>query len=333
MLQVKADGIRRWSTADVPQARRLDYFAAALSEAIYPIRIDEVDPRTFHAEVSVAHVDAIRVCKMIGSPHAAFRGWSELTRTGNHGFNLQMTLQSSWTANHRGASKLAPRDILIIDSEYPLKTAIDAPFSAISVAVSENWLRQWLPNPKLLTARRIPGNSLWGHALSSYVSELSPELAAAPLLPLSVIADQVGSLLALTADGLKASSVTNTLATRSLLERALECLSQRCAEWQLTAADIASSVNVSLRTLHRAFAAANQTFGQALINARVRIALRMLASPSFNRLTTAEIGRRAGFPSASHFARVIRHRTGRTPLQLRKGVHPDAVARESLEVA
>jgi AraC-like DNA-binding protein len=43
----------------------------------------------------------------------------------------------------------------------------------------------------------------------------------------------------------------------------------------------------------------------------------MLTSPLFNRVTTAEIGRRAGFVSASHFARVIRRRTGRTPLELR----------------
>jgi AraC-like DNA-binding protein len=46
----------------------------------------------------------------------------------------------------------------------------------------------------------------------------------------------------------------------------------------------------------------------------------MLASPLFKRVTTAEIGRRAGFLSASHFARVIRNRTGLTPLQLRRQV-------------
>ena len=87
---------------------------------------------------------------------------------------------------------------------------------------------------------------------------------------------------------------------------------QRCTEWQLTAVDVAASMNVSARTLHRIFAAANETLGAALIEARASVAVRMLSSPPFNRLTTAEIGRRAGFASASHFARVIRNRTGRT---------------------
>ena len=33
--------------------------------------------------------------------------------------------------------------------------------------------------------------------------------------------------------------------------------------------------------------------------------------------------------SASHFSRVIRHRTGRTPLQLRRAVYADILGREA----
>jgi AraC-like DNA-binding protein len=54
------------------------------------------------------------------------------------------------------------------------------------------------------------------------------------------------------------------------------------------------------------------------MQARVDVATRMLRSPLFDRVTTAEIGRRAGFSDASHFARVLRKRTGQTPLQVRK---------------
>lgn len=102
-----------------------------------------------------------------------------------------------------------------------------------------------------------------------------------------------------------------------------ECVAERCTEPQLTAADVAAPLNISVRTLHRVFAAANQTFGEQLIDARARVALRMLTSPLFDRVTTAEIGRRAGFLSASHFARVIRNRTGQTPLQLRRTSQSD----------
>jgi len=214
---------------------------------------------------------------------------------------------------------MAPLDVLLFDSEYRLETDVRDPFIAINVSVSEAWLRQWIPNPNVLTARRIPGNSLWGLALSSYVSELSPDLVAAPPLPLSVIADQVGSLIALTASGLPGAALADsTPAVQSLSDRILDCIAQRCFEPQLTGADVAKSLDISVRTLHRALAATNATFGDKLIEARARIALRMLTSPSFNRLATAEIGRRAGFLSASHFARVMRRQTGHTPLRLRR---------------
>jgi AraC-like DNA-binding protein len=307
----------------------LDYFAAAIGESLYPIGVNNADPRTFHATVSSAPLGPIEVCKALGSPHGAFRGRNELARTSDHRFNLIMTLQSSWTADHRGPLRMSPRDVLIIDSEFPLQVNVEASFVAINVLVSDAWMRQWIPNPNVLAARRIPGNSLWGLALSSYVSELSPDLVAAPPLPLSVLADQVGSLLALAASGLKGATLGYTPAVRSLHERIQDCLMQRCTESQLTAADVAASMNISVRTLHRAFAVANESFGDKLIEARARIALRMLTSRLFNRVTTAEIGRRAGFVSASHFARVMRNRTGQTPLQLRRAVRADAFEREA----
>ena len=316
--QYEFDAIKRWSTANVPPAKRLDYFASAIGEALYPITVDRADASNFHAEVSWANLGSIEVCKALGSSQSNFRGRTEIARTTDHRFNLLMTLQSSWKADHRGALRMHPRDVLIIDSEHPLRVDVDDDYIAVNVVVSDAWLRQWLPNPNLLAARRIPGNSLWGLALSSYLSELSPELVAAPPLPLPVIADQVGALLALTANGLRDATLASTPAMRSLYERVQDCLQQHCTEPQLTAADVAASTNISLRTLHRTFAAASETFGDKLIEARARVAFRMLTSPLFKRVTTSEIGRRAGFLSASHFARVMRSRFGRTPLQLRR---------------
>jgi AraC family transcriptional activator of tynA and feaB len=58
-----------------------------------------------------------------------------------------------------------------------------------------------------------------------------------------------------------------------------------------------------------------------LIQSRVDLAVRMLQSPLLNRVTTAEIGRRAGFSDASHFVKAVRRRTGQTPLQMRRASH------------
>jgi AraC-like DNA-binding protein len=109
-----------------------------------------------------------------------------------------------------------------------------------------------------------------------------------------------------------------TPAERSLRDRIHDQIMQRCPEASLQAADVASAINVSKRTLHRALAACGETFGTMLIQSRVDLAARMLRSPLFDRLTTAEIGRRAGFSDASHFTKVMCRRTGQTPLQMRR---------------
>jgi AraC-like DNA-binding protein len=298
----------------------MDYFAARMSETTYPQCIDPADAANFNADVSAARLGGLTVCKTVGSPQRSYRGRRELARTGEHTFHL-VTTQTSWIAEHRASLRLFPRDVLVIDSRYPVESDVRTPFISVMVSVSDAWMRQWIPNPILLVGQRIPGNSLWGHALASYLAGLSPDLAAAPPLPLSIIADQVGGLIALTARALRDITLEDTPAVRSLHARILDCLMQRCVEPELTAVDVAASLGISVRTLHRTFAAANQTFGDKLIEARARIALRTLMSPLFKRVTTAEVGRRAGFQSASHFARVVRQRTGRTPLQLRREAH------------
>jgi AraC-like DNA-binding protein len=137
-------------------------------------------------------------------------------------------------------------------------------------------------------------------------------------LPQSVITDQIGALLALTANELRGDPLKYTPIERSLRERIRDHIKQRSGEMSLQAGEVASSLNISTRTLHRALAASGETFGAMLMQARVDVAVRMLGSPLFDRVTTAEIGRRAGFSDASHFTRVLRRRTGRTPMQVRR---------------
>jgi AraC-like DNA-binding protein len=214
---------------------------------------------------------------------------------------------------------MEPRDVLIIDSEVPLLTDVRTDFVAINVSVTNDWLRQWIPSPNRLATYRIPGGSTWGLALSSFLGELSPELAAAPPLPLSLIADQVGSLLALTASAMQAErALPKPRSLQSLQERIESCILERCTEPHLTATDVAESLGISVRTMHRAMTTYDTTFGARLLEARTQTAIRMLMSSLFKRVTTGEIGRRSGFLSASHFLRVIRNRTGMTPLQLRR---------------
>jgi AraC family transcriptional regulator, positive regulator of tynA and feaB len=209
---------------------------------------------------------------------------------------------------------------LLTDSRHPFDYNFLTAWKDVYVRLSEQFVRRWVRNPIVLGERPL-GDSQWGHVLASYLAQLSPEFIVQAPLPQAVLIDQLGALLALTASERSGRRAVSTPAERSVRDHVYDHIRQRCADTSLQAADIASSLHISTRTLHRALGTCGDTFGAMLIQARVDLAVRMLQSPLFDRVTTAEVGRRAGFSDASHFVKALRRRTGQTPLQMRRASH------------
>ena len=134
------------------------------------------------------------------------------------------------------------------------------------------FVRKWVPRPAVLTGRNICRESQWGRLLASYVAQLAPEFVVHAPLPQAVLIDQLGALLALTAAELSGSNIVSTPIERSVRDQVHDHIVQRCSETSLRAEDVASSLNVSTRTLHRVLAACGETFGAMLIQARVDLA-------------------------------------------------------------
>ena len=213
---------------------------------------------------------------------------------------------------------MAVGDAFLVDSQLPYQLDFPHDYNVVHVKMSEDWVRRWVPTPLSAVGRRIARDSGWSGALCALLAQLSPEFMVDTPLPLTVISDQIGALLALAATEMTGRPAAPRPPERDIRDRIRDCIVERCAESSLTASDVALTLNISTRTLHRSLASFNQTFGASLISARVELASRMLRSQSFKRLTTAEIGRRAGFVNASHFARVVHRHCGVKPSEMRK---------------
>lgn len=323
-MAASTPAIFTWSTDAVAVGQRFAYYEDVVSNALTPMCVSGDTSRVFEAGFASSQVGALTIHDMYGTASVAQRGPREISRTAERSFHLLVNLVAPWTIHHRAPLRLALGDAVLVDTAYAYRLDLAARYRVINVKLSEPWLRQWLPHPDMLTGRRIARDSRWGAALTAYLAQLSPQLAVQAPLPSSVIGDHVGALLALMAHELV--DVSRSVAAKvDPRLRVVEAIRQRCAEAGLTAAGVAGSLGISLRTLHRSLALGGRTFGRELQTARAERALQILRSPVATRLSVAEVGRRAGFCDPSHFARVLRSHCGLTPVQVRR----QTVGRES----
>jgi AraC-like DNA-binding protein len=314
-----SSAIQRWSTRDVDESQRLDYYDEALCSSIDSMRILRSVEKRFEAQIDCIDLGHISLIHGVGPAHDCIRDQHDVARSSGRSFHLILNKGSAWRVRHIGEHLLRKGDIILLDSNYGHRFGLLSPFDNVHIKLSEAWVKQWLPDPASVVGSPIPFDSGWGGALSAFMAQLTPELIADAPLPQHMITDHIGALLALYTSALTGRSPADSPPHRQLRDRIQEVLVQRCTELSLNAAEVAATLGISPRTLHRSLAAQQLTFGTLLMRARVELATRMLESPLFRRLTTAEIGRRAGFTDPSHFARVYRRHCHFTPGQVQAG--------------
>jgi AraC family transcriptional regulator, positive regulator of tynA and feaB len=97
----------------------------------------------------------------------------------------------------------------------------------------------------------------------------------------------------------------------ALARAAMEIADGRLTDPELPPASLARQLNVSVRTLHRAFAAAGEPVAAYIRRGRLERARAELTAPF--RPGVAEIAARWQFADSSHFVRAFKNRYGQTP--------------------
>jgi AraC family transcriptional regulator, positive regulator of tynA and feaB len=111
------------------------------------------------------------------------------------------------------------------------------------------------------------------------------------------------------------------------LARAAMEIADRCfADPDLTPAALARQLNVSVRTLHRAFAAAGETVAAYIRRGRLEQARLELEAPPLRRPGVSEVAARYHFADGSHFARAFKARYGQTPAEFARTSRGEAGA-------
>lgn len=306
------EAFQKFSTRSIPQAQRFDYWMSVLNESMWRVTEWSDIPRDFNVDLSSAKLGSLTTLSETISPHRSRRTHIDLGKSEERSYHLFVSIEPSWGFSHLGAQgRLNSGDVLML-AEGEHETICPVGFRGVILKCPEDWMRTWLPDPEILAGKTLARDSKWGRVLSPIVRQMTPELAAAPPLPHRVLTDQLGTILGLLAGD------ADSQAMPDLVERIRDSIRERCSDTNLVADHVAAALAIPSRVLHRALSTAHSSFAAELISARVAVAVSMLSSNAFRHHTLAQIALASGFSTQAHFTRVLRRRTGRGPLELRR---------------
>ncbi len=315
-----AASARRWSTEAVPPERRLDYWVGAICEAFLEMDCSSREARHFDGRLVSLASGALSFNQVQATTQDVFRTRAAIARGAQQPFYLITQRRTPWHVVQGGQRLgLRPGDTVLVDSARTYELHYPSSVEVMSIQLPRAWVGQWLRQVDHVAARVAWRDQGWGQALSAWCLQFAQEPELAALVPEHLLADQLGAMLAATLE----PAAAPTRAGRDLVARAEALMRERLDTAGLQAGDLAQALGVSVRTLHRAFAASGGSFAATLRAMRLRHAAELLAQPRLAGVGVAEIGRRCGYADASHFVREFQRLHALTPARWRRARRAD----------
>ncbi len=324
MSAVAMGSARTWSTDFVPSRSALDYWVATVCDHVLEMQIESPAHQSFWGELSQSRLGVCGISMIEAEGQEILRTRAMIGRSRFSDFRLLYFRAGGGTVAQRGRiADVATGDCVLLDStetyalKFPQRTACTV------LSLPREWLCGWIRSPEALVARPIDVRAGWGSALSAWMRCIEPEALKQVSLPATVLSEQVVALLAMAGN----EPVNVNRAERNpLYTRLLATLKERCGETSLTPQVVAEEHRISRRYLHMLFHRAGTTFCDALMNARLEQAFRLLSDQRFSDLPVGEVAARCGFAEPSHFARRFKDSYGMSPKSFRGNIKTAADA-------
>lgn len=307
---------RQWSTDEVAAPGRLDYWVGAICEAFLEMDCSSRLAMNFEGRLTSVAAGPLSFNQVEATTQDVYRTRAGIARSPSHPFYLITHRQTAWHVQQGGHhAGLRAGDAVLVDSAHRYELHFPESVEVMSVQLPRAWLGQWLAqvdDPRPRVVRRDEG---WGRALSGLCLQFAHEPRLATGYPASLLCDQLGAMLAA---ALEPAPPARTSASQDLARRARQVMQARLDQPGLTAQRVAEQLGVSVRTLHRAFAAESTGFALGLRRLRLDRASQLLEQGRLAHVSVSELGRRCGFADASHFVREFQRHFRSTPARWRR---------------
>lgn len=318
--------IFRFSTSLVEERERFSLWADEFGAKIGHYDMDSPNRKSFSSDFTCLDFGTHAFLRMLGSPaYVARQSPSQLLRAGVFPLHLLLKLgRGSATLEQNGRiATIKANQLTIIDSEKPMRLSSSDETNSLLFGISTPLLERWAPHAQRAATMNFRQEG-WASMLTAYLRGLDLEHVQRMTDPLERrhIEDHVMSMLAfmLAEQGLSnestlVASKAGTPRDRMLYNRMCQWLRENYGDSTISAQVLAANFNVSVRYVHKVFAAAGNgtTFLTTLQGVRLEAAARQLRHGATLVNPIAEVAFRCGFSDPAYFGLVFRKRFGMSP--------------------
>jgi len=310
-----------FSTAEAAHGERAEYWRAMVDRHFVALQVEPKDGADFAGAARLSSVDGVDVAHIWAKPMTVRRSQRHIEESPGGEYFVALHLRGVARAEQNGRrAVLGPGDFALLDSTRPYRIEFwDAGlFEHLVIRVPRIRLEASGADLARATARGVAAGGEHGRLVSSGLQTL----ASSPIAPELVdpVLEMLARALSARAGAPAVRNPHNQDTLRTLKRYALTHLTDA----ELSPSRAAREAWISVRQLHRLFAADGTTFTRFVRDARLQRCRGDLSDPAMSDRSIAEIAKRWGFPSPAHFTRAFAARYGTTPREMRRSCAPVA---------
>ncbi len=303
-----------WSTDAIPERERFAFWRDAVCRAVFNISI-EGPPERLSAWIAARSSGPLRLATSasIGA-YQLSRSRREIASGPSDHYSIFLQQRGSSVVNHGDETvSVGSNDITIYDGQLPFNGTFFNGKRTIAVIPREMIDRRapWLRQRPL---HKFTANAPFVDLARRHLLEIAGEGATLTDSATALLMENLCNLLTLaSATGIAPKRLQSELQ----IEAALAFCRQHLHDAGLSPQLVADYLGVSLRTLHLRFRQIGQTFGNWVLEHRLKACAAALRDPNQQALNISEIAYRWGFNDLSHFNKAFRAHFGMSPREWR----------------
>lgn len=312
-----AGEIANVSTGAINDARKFEFFCDAICDVYAGIQPVEPDDIVFDAEFRAVSMTSGVLASIAAPGHVADRGARELRRRPDESLFLNLNEFSAYGARHAGQDwRLPAGRPFLLDNAQPFHLDFDPRRRMLlySLRFDRAALRIDTASSSLAAINRAIATTELGRHLELQMRLMCRAMRSGDFALADMMSRPVLALLSLVAETVSQGPVE---AERLDVSTIKAVAGQHLADARFGIEPLARLLKCSTRTIQSRFAAADTTFGQWLLEARLDLARDRLSLPDFAGRSIESVAYASGFRDAAHFHRAFKRRFGFPPGHVR----------------